>query len=137
MRAVFTQYGNLYPIMTKSPGIGLDLADYEQVVARRDDILAVLQLPTSNARYMPVSRDLSSSRIAAMIRWLTENGPDGLPRRGTAPLPSPPVTEAAPVRPATAPPDVALPAEAERGSKFVAGLRRVSARQPTRGSSNH
>jgi hypothetical protein len=42
----------------------------------------VLGRPITDSRYMPVSRDLSGSRRAAMLAWLTSPGPDGKPLLG-------------------------------------------------------
>jgi hypothetical protein len=125
MGAVFTQYGNLYPWMTKF-GPLLDLANYAQVAAARERIRAVLLLAESNQHYMPVTRDLSKSRRAAMLRWLTELGADGLPRRGVPAAPEvavafePAAKKAAAGAPSERPPA----AEMERGSKTIAAERR-------------
>lgn len=81
MSTVLVQYANLYPWMTTS-GPRLDLALYEQVAAQREDILRVLDLPVTEPGHMPVSRDLSGSRRAAMAAWLTNLGPDGKPLLG-------------------------------------------------------
>jgi hypothetical protein len=129
MSEVFVQYGNLYPWMSKF-GPFLDLADYRQVAKARESIRAVLLLAESDPHFMPVTRDLAKSRRVAMLRWLSELGADGLPRRGT-----PPVSEI----PAAREPSVAEAAEAlladrtegpeiERGSKTIAGQRRTMVR---------
>jgi hypothetical protein len=119
MRAVFTQFGNLYPSMTSAAG--LDLAEYEQVAARREAIIRTIQREESAARYMPVTRDLSDSRKDAMIRWLENLGPDGKPLLGVAPAPAA-VPEAVPAEiGAEGVQDTG--AEVELGSKTIAGLR--------------
>jgi hypothetical protein len=115
MGDVFVQYGNLYPWMTNF-GPELDLADYDQVADAGADILQVLSLAQSHAHYMPVTRDLSKSRRDAMVRWLTQPGPDGRPRRGTAPV--------AAVAPPTAAAVVTTEANVELGSKMLAGQQR-------------
>jgi hypothetical protein len=84
MRELFTQYGNLYPWMTRF-GPKLDLADCEQVAAQRENIVDVLGRAVTDPRYMPVSRDMSGSRRKAMLTWLTNLGPDGKPLLGAAP----------------------------------------------------
>jgi hypothetical protein len=119
MRAVFTQFGNLYPSMTSAAA--LDLADYEQVAARRQAIIRAIRREESTARYMPVTRDLSDSRKDAMIRWLENLGSDGKPLLGVAPAPAA-VPEAVPAEiGAEAVQDVG--AEIEPGSKTIAGQR--------------
>ena len=83
MRPIFQQYANLYPMMKQF----VDLADYEDVSAHQPRLLAVLKLPQTNPHYMPVTRDLSEAKRAAMVRWLTNVGPDGKPLLGTAQAP--------------------------------------------------
>ena len=83
MRPVFKQYADLYPFMSQRMGPrNVDLAVFEQVANARVPILKTLQLAPNDPALMPVVRDLSKSRREAMVRWLTELGPDGLPRRG-------------------------------------------------------
>lgn len=96
MRPIFTQYGNLYPWMTKF-GPMLDLADYDQIAvpANRNKIKAVLSAGENDPSYMPVTRDLSQSRKSAMLQWLTNLGADGKPLLGTVP-PAAPVGAAIP-----------------------------------------
>jgi hypothetical protein len=110
MRDVLVQYGNLYPWMAKF-GPRLDLALYEEIAAQRENVLEVLGRPFTDSRYMPVSRDLSGSRRAAMLAWLTDLGPDGKPLLGVErvrdalEVAPPPAEPPAPRRPA---PDPAL-----------------------------
>ncbi len=96
MRALFEQYGNLYPWMAINRG--LDLASYEQVAAAAARIVELMQLEVTASAYMPVTRDLSRARSEAMITWLENPGADGLPLLGTAP-PSPPGGFVAPQAP--------------------------------------
>jgi hypothetical protein len=112
MRPIFQQYANLYPVMQAF----VDLADYDDVSANRATLIAVLKLSQANAHYMPVTRDLSEAKRAAMVRWLTEVGADGKPRLGVAP-PAP----AAPPAAAAAPADST---EGLDGSKALAASRR-------------
>lgn len=119
MRDVLTQYGNLYPWMTRF-GPHLDLALYEQVAAQREDIVAVLERPDTDSRYMPVSRDLSGTRRAAMLTWLTTLGQDAKPLLGTPSTPAPPAPPAGP----TPPPAARQPVPAALlGGKSAAGER--------------
>ena len=80
MKEIFVQYGNLYPIMSDY----FDLTSYEDVSANRLSIIDRLSKPVTDARHMPISRDLSVAKRAAMIAWLTAVGPDGMPLLGTA-----------------------------------------------------
>ena len=85
MREVMTQYGNLYPIMTKDANIRLDLAEYEQIATQRQRILHVINLSENDPAYMPVSRDMSRAKLAALKKWL--DVPAGQkPLLGTAPV---------------------------------------------------
>jgi len=81
MKPIFTQYGNLYPIMSDF----FDLTSYDDVSANRLSILVRLKKPETDAKHMPISRDLSSAKRAAMIDWLTNVGADGKPLLGSAP----------------------------------------------------
>jgi hypothetical protein len=117
MRKVLTQYGDLYPWMTKF-GPRLDMAAYEQIAAQREDILRVLDLPVTDPGYMPVSRDMSASRRQALRTWLTNVGPDGKPLLGEERAPR----EVAEPRPAA--PTGRQPApDAELGGKSAAARR--------------
>jgi hypothetical protein len=115
MRQVFRQYGDLYPVMTNS--VALDLAVYDQVVEQRDAILAVVQLPIEDPAYMPVTRDLSRSRRDAIVRFLTELGPDGKPLLGEEPAPV--LAEPVPLAAARVPEEVR---DIELGGKTIAGM---------------
>jgi hypothetical protein len=86
MKPLFEQYANLYPAMDAF----FDMADYEQVSQKRARVIALMSVPQTDARYMPVTRDLSEAKRTAMIRWLSHVGPDGKPLLGTAPSPGPP-----------------------------------------------
>jgi Dyp-type peroxidase family len=93
MERIFTQYANLYPMMRDV----MDLGDYEVVSEQRLALIDVLNLPETDAHYMPVTRDLSRVKRVAMIRWLTEVGADGKPLKGTpAPGPAPVAIRRAP-----------------------------------------
>ena len=79
MERIFVQYASLYPMMRDL----MDLADYEIVSAERQSLIDVLSLPETDPHYMPVTRDLSRAKRAAMIKWLSEVGPDGKPLKGS------------------------------------------------------
>ena len=64
----------------------LDLADYEAVCANRELLAYAFDLDVTDPNSMPVTRDLSSGKRAAILRWLNEPGPDGKPLLGTPPV---------------------------------------------------
>ena len=77
MQEIFTQYGNLYPLMDKL----IDLTSYDAVVAHKDILKFAFGLPDSDPNSMPVTRDLSPAKRAAILRWLDD------PQLGTPPPP--------------------------------------------------
>lgn len=100
IQPLFTQYGNLYPIMGRYV---VDLADYGSVVSRRRILTLVFSLPPEDPNHMPVTRDLSEGDRATILNWLSAAGPDGLPPLGepaesTSPAPATEV-ESAPLTP--------------------------------------
>jgi hypothetical protein len=112
--AIFRPYGNLYPFMTLTQSVDLDLAVYEKVAERSLDIAVRLGLPITDPLYMPVTRDLSGQKTQAILAWLDNPGPDGNPLlgppavEGIAPAPEPVAPVAAPAPVAVDPQDVAL-----------------------------
>jgi hypothetical protein len=80
---LFTQFGNLYPIMGKYV---VDLSNYHSVVSRLKILKLAFSLPVSDPNYMPVSRDLGADDRATILKWLDSKGPDGLPLLGSPPL---------------------------------------------------
>jgi hypothetical protein len=81
MQPIFTQYGNLYPLMDKL----IDLTSYDDVAAHADVLAFVFGLPEEDPNSMPVTRDLSPKKREAVLKWLKTPGPDGKPRWGTPP----------------------------------------------------
>jgi hypothetical protein len=79
---LFTQYGNLYPIMGKYV---VNLADYESVVSRIKVLKLAFSLPAEDPNHMPVTRDLGAGDRATILKWLDSQGPDGRPVLGTPP----------------------------------------------------
>jgi hypothetical protein len=117
MRPIFEQYANLYPIMNRF----LDLKDYESVCANARLLSFAFSLKREDPNSMPVTRDLSDAKRAAIIEWFRNPGPDGKPLMG-----SPPPTAA--VGKAAGPPPTltAGPAiEPMRGGKTAALARRL------------
>lgn len=111
LQPVFQQYANLYPVMD----LFLDLSDYESVSANRQLLRLAFGLEESNPNSMPVTRDLSRSKRAAIARWLDALGSDGKPLLGERPPPAPPAA-----------PTPATPAlSAPEGGKAAAAARRL------------
>lgn len=118
---IFQQYANLYPVMKRF----LDLSDYDSVSQNLDLLTLSFSLPPEDPNSMPVTRDLSPAKRAAILQWLVTLGPDGKPIKGTA---TQPVAAAASLR-------SALPASSptttpDRGGKTAAMERRVCMRRP-------
>ena len=64
---IFTQYGNLYPIMSQRL---VDLSDPASVMANLKLLQLAFSLDIGDANYMPVTRDLSQAKRTAIQRWL-------------------------------------------------------------------
>jgi hypothetical protein len=123
IQPILQQYANLYPVMQSF----LDLGSYESVCRNIPILTYAFGLDLADPNSMPVTRDLSSAKRAAIVRWLTEPGPDGMPRKGEdiAAAPGP-----------AAAPDEAAPDEADassvpsgQGGKAAAAARRPASQQ--------
>jgi len=68
---LFTQYANLYPVMNRF----VDLTNYDSVVAYARMLQFAFGLDERNPNTMPVTRDLSPAKRAAIIKWLGEAPP--------------------------------------------------------------
>ena len=79
VQPVLTQFGNLYPIMSRHL---VDLGDYDSVVRHADILHLAFSLPVADPNYMPVTRDLSAGRRATLLKSLENPGEDGLPLKG-------------------------------------------------------
>jgi hypothetical protein len=88
IQQLFTQYGNLYPIMGRYV---VNLSDYHDVVRRIRILALAFSLPIEDPNHMPVTRDLGAGDRATILKWLGTVGADGLPPLGT-PSQSPAVT---------------------------------------------
>ena len=65
--AIFTAYARLYPGMKAR----LDISDEATVIAAAGGILSNhMDLPIDDPAYMPVTRDLSPSKMAMIVSWL-------------------------------------------------------------------
>ena len=80
IQAILQQYANLYPVMQRF----LDLESYESVCAHLPLLTLAFGLNPADPNSMPVTRDLSAAKRAAILRWLTDTGADGKPRQGDA-----------------------------------------------------
>ena len=120
IQPIFQQYANLYPIMRDF----LDLSSYDDVCAHVPPLVLAFGLPVEDPNSMPVTRDLSSAKRAAILRWLSSPGADGKPLPGTAPP-----TKAAAARPAA----VAVTDAGDAGEQLLGGkgaaFRRISSRK--------
>lgn len=88
---ILTQYGDLYPIMSKHL---VDLGKYDSVVTHLKILQLAFSLPIENPNHMPVTRDLSDNKRRTILAWLSQPGADGLPLKGDpaarrAPAPRP------------------------------------------------
>ena len=118
IKPIFQQFANLYPVMYTF----LDLADYEDVCKNRDMLLLAFKLAEEDPNSMPVTRDLSGAKRAAVIRWLEAVGEDGKPLLGTPP-PDTHAVAAAEAEPVEPPPEFAE--LAKKGGKTAALARRI------------
>lgn len=80
IQQIFTQYGNLYPIMGRYV---VNLGDYQSVCRHLKILRLAFSLPIGDPNHMPVSRDLSAGDRNTILKWLDALGPDGFPRLGT------------------------------------------------------
>jgi hypothetical protein len=64
--AVLTAYARLYPGMKSI----LDISNEQTVEASAPAMLAHMDLPISDPAYMPVTRDLSPSKVQMIVNWL-------------------------------------------------------------------
>ncbi|MCY7297257.1 hypothetical protein [Alteromonas sp. a30] len=83
-----TQYGNLYPVMSR---MLVDLSDYDSVVKFRALLELAFTLPQRDPNFMPVTRDLSAGKRQTIIKWLTEKDANGnyVLARGPKNVPAP------------------------------------------------
>ena len=79
IQPILTQYGNLYPIMSKHL---VDLGDYDSVVSHLKILKLAFSLPVEDPNHMPVTRDLSDAKRDMILHWMDSPGADGLPLKG-------------------------------------------------------
>lgn len=75
MQDIFNQYGVIYPIMGGVASF-INLKDYTSVYSNKDQILMALTLDINNPNHMPVTRDLSRSKLNAMVAWILADCPE-------------------------------------------------------------
>ncbi|MBX3655179.1 MAG: hypothetical protein KF686_13415 [Ramlibacter sp.] len=113
LQPIFQQYANLYPVMNRF----LNLGDYTSVVSHAGLLLLAFGLDPANPNAMPVTRDLSPAKRAAILSWLKN------PLPGSPPLARPAPAATAPGNAARAPATPAAPSA--RGGKAAAAARRL------------
>jgi hypothetical protein len=79
IQPILQQYGNLYPIMSRHL---VELGTYESVVRHLPILRLAFTRPIEDPNHMPVTRDLSGSKRAAILKWMNSPGADGLPLKG-------------------------------------------------------
>ncbi len=75
LQPIFQQYANLYPVMNRF----LNLADYDSVVANAGLLELAFGLDPDDPNAMPVTRDLSPAKRAAILGWLSNPLPAAAP----------------------------------------------------------
>jgi len=73
VKVVMEQYAKLYPFMNEL----MELGDPKVLQARAPALRRVFGHPITDSRYMPVTRDLSRDKKAAIIAWLNSTTPTG------------------------------------------------------------
>ena len=125
---IMTQYGNLYPIMSKHL---VDLGS-EASCARHADILHLaFSLPETDPNYMPVTRDLSVYKRRTILAWLEkvqrgETAVQARAHQAAAPALRTGPSGAAPAKAATATPD--QPTAADGKTQFAKTFARAATR---------
>jgi hypothetical protein len=127
IQLILQQYANLYPVMQRF----LDLGSYESVCENVRFLTMAFGLDPSNPNSMPVTRDLSAAKRAAILRWLTETGEDGKPRQGTAAQAAARVAEVPRPELPSLPPGARTIAPPSQGGKASAASRRLISQRPS------
>jgi hypothetical protein len=114
VQPIFQQYGNLYPVMSRF----LDLTDELSVKAHAHLLLLAFGLREQDPNAMPVTRDLSPAKRAAILAWLMNPAPGAV------------ASAQATARTARAAPPAAAGASPPRGGKAAAAARRLALLTP-------
>nr|WP_246513156.1 hypothetical protein [Azospirillum picis] len=92
IQPILVQYANLYPVMLPV----LDMGDYDSVCKHLYPLQYAMSLEEGDPNYMPVVRDLSPAKRAAILKW-AKNPVRGTPvARPPKPRREPAVSTAAP-----------------------------------------
>ena len=67
IQPILAQYARLYPVMREHIA---DLGDRDAVISWRRAMVFALTRSITDPNYMPVSRDLSAQKLAAIVKWL-------------------------------------------------------------------
>jgi hypothetical protein len=131
IQPILAQYGNLYPIMSQRL---VDLGDYASVVEHRELLRFAFGLDIADPNHMPVTRDLSAPKRAAILRWLESpelgDGRAAPVRRDVAPSRARTMRSALP----GPPPPVAKPVSIEPKVEFVRGYLGLEEQPPDTGT---
>src|SRR5687768_2647535 len=68
---IFAQYARLYPAMNTL----VDFLSHSKVQNAKDRIRTTMTYPESDARFMPVTRDLSRDKRDLILRWIAAGAP--------------------------------------------------------------
>lgn len=80
---ILTQYGNLYPIMSR----GLfNIADYATVTANARLLFFAFTRSIDDANYMPATRDMSAGKMRMLVEWLAGFLPGAIPPDAAMPV---------------------------------------------------
>jgi hypothetical protein len=128
LQPIFQQYANLYPVMSRF----LDLSEQPSVSSARDMLLLAFKLDVGDPNSMPVTRDLSTPKRAAVVQWLESLGPyEPAPVPGEVPPAIPTPAQPHPVAAAAPASLAAAESEAPRVGKATAlGRRNRAASDP-------
>lgn len=74
VETVLNQYGVLYPFMRRP--IGIDLGNFTSVTSNIKGILKYMQFERTDPRHMPVTRDLSNSKLQLIKNWRANGLPE-------------------------------------------------------------
>ncbi|MBR1220021.1 hypothetical protein JQ557_18600 [Bradyrhizobium sp. U87765 SZCCT0131] len=117
---IFTQYGNLYPIMSRRL---VNLNDPASVFAHRKILALAFSLDIGDPNYMPVTRDLSEAKRQTIVKWLGVIDAGGDPAFQALAHAPPSAAPAAPSPPA--PPGHEVSAGEGGKTTFARGLARA------------
>ncbi len=115
---IFRQYANLYPVMSRF----LDLGGYASVVENAWLLTLAFSLPIDDPNHMPVTRDLSPAKRAAILAFLAD------PSEGAG-VPPAPAPEVSVLGGGALAPDAAAAAKFAQGGKTAAAARRLVLQQ--------